>query len=814
MTPRSAFQLKVWHQKDDEFCSFLLLWDGGNKNIYVSLNYPKKLQKWYQRWQQRYFRFYEFPPPQTIGDSGSVNPGSGDPCNALREAEQNLIQEFQKWLGEGEVRKIQEQIRDEFTRIVQTSSKQEKRAGSHPGIDIFLTCNSDELARLPWETWQLAPERMPLGTVRIARTLGNSADISAVKRPLRRRRTRILALIGNDPKLPLHEDWKVLRSSLKSIADVHRVQWQPEDDVVQIKNKIAADISDRQGWDVLFFTGHSDETCTGGRLAIASNLSLSISELEDYLIEARENGLQLAVFNSCSGLPIATKLVELGMQVVVMREPIPDKAAQIFLKHFCQQLAARKDAHDALQHACNYLQFNEQFACPSTHLIPSFFSPARTVPFRIPSRWEQWQQWLPNRQEAIALFTILLFSSMFPVQNWLLDCRTFMQLLYRDTTKQLPHKVLPPVLLVAIDQESINRAIEEMEGFRVKPIDRRYLAQLVRRLSDLNAKVIGIDYLLDTQEPGTEKLAESLQFTLQQQETWFVFAIKEQDRWKVTKKIASSNWSLQGDMYLWNEAVELPTDATCTKPCPFAYLLALAHTLNQQPPQANVPKPNWYSPVDFQQQVSRYLNQAKGQDRIIAPLKRTYSPFGLRSIIDFSIPPDRAYKRIPAWDFLNLTVPNPELQQAIEQQVVIIAAGGYTDYTDIEADNFPVPLAVKYWCHSRHWQAQKKADCPRVFTGGETHAYMVHHLLLSHRVVLIPDFWMILIAAFLGKGTTLALLKQKHQQRQRRALVLVGATTAFGFVELQLYISAGVSIPWFFPSILFWAYIFPVLRQK
>jgi hypothetical protein len=605
-----------------------------------------------------------------------------------------------------------------------------------------------------------------------------------------------------------------LRSSLKSIADIHRIQWQPDDDVVQTKHKIAADISDKQGWDVLFFAGHSDETCTGGRLAIAPNLFLSISELEDYLIEARENGLQLAVFNSCSGLPIATKLVELGMQVVVMREPIPDRAAQIFLKQFCQQLAARNDAHDALQHASNYLQSNEQFACPSTYLIPSFFSPAHTVPLRIPSRWEQWQQWLPNRQEAIALFTILLFSSMFPVQEALLNLRTLIQFLYRDTTKQLPHSVTSPVLLIAIDRDSINRADEEMEGFRSKPIDRRYLAQLVKRLSDLKAKVIGIDYLLDTQEPGTEKLAESIQSTLKQQETWFVFAINEQDRWKVTKKIASSNWSLQGDMYLWNETVELPTDATCTKPCPFAYLLALAYTLNQQPPQANVPKPNWYSQVDFQQQVSRYLKQAQGQDKVIAPLKRAYSPFGLRSIIDFSIPPNRAYKRIPAWKFLKLTFPNPELQQAIEQQVVIIAAGGYTDYTDIEADNFPVPLAVKYWCHSRHWQAQKKADCPKVFTGGETHAYMVHHLLLSHRVVLIPGFWMIVIAAILGKGTTLALLKQKHQQRRQQVLVLVGATTAYGLVGLQLFISAGISIPWFFPSVLFWTYILPVLRQK
>ena len=107
----------------------MLLWDGGNKNIYVSLKYPKELQKRYQRWQQRYFRFYEFPPPQAIGNSGSINPDLGDPCNALREAEQNLIQEFQKWLGEGDVRKIQEQIREKL--------KQAMREKDQTALDTY-----------------------------------------------------------------------------------------------------------------------------------------------------------------------------------------------------------------------------------------------------------------------------------------------------------------------------------------------------------------------------------------------------------------------------------------------------------------------------------------------------------------------------------------------------------------------------------------------------------------------------------------------------------------------------------------------------
>ncbi|HEY9603516.1 MAG TPA: CHASE2 domain-containing protein, partial [Allocoleopsis sp.] len=673
MTPRSTFKLKVWHQQGDEFCSFLLLWDSGSKDIYVSLKYSEELQKRYRRWQKRYFEFYELRPPQPLEHSGALNPGFGDPGNVLQEAEQDLIKSFQRWLAEGEVRKIQEKIRDELSHIAQHSSEQGMAARERVGVDIFISCNSIELARLPWEAWELASERAPLGTVRIARTFAHSPEFCPVKKSLRYKRPRILALIGNDPELPLHKDWKTLRSSLKSIADIYRVQWQPDDGVIEIKNKIAADISDKRGWDVLFFAGHSDETSTGGRLAIASNLSLSIGELEEHLIEARENGLQLAVFNSCSGLPIATKLVELGMQVVVMREPIPHKAAQIFLKQFCQQLAEHRDAHDALQQTCYHLQSVEKFAHPSAYLIPSFFSPANTAPFRLePLGWKRWQTYRPTSR-GLALATLLLLSLMTPVQDWLLDRRVLVQAMYRNATNQLPPKMPPPVLLIAIDRESINQATATMDKFQVKPMDRRYLANLVTRLSTLGVKVIGIDYFLDRPEPNSEQLANSIQAAVKQQGTWFVLATSEPKGWKVTPTIASPNWSLQGDVNFYGWDVELPTDATCSQGCPFAYLLALAHTLNGNSSLVDLPQPQLQSHTNFQQDLSQYLDRGEEQQNAIAFLQRTYSPLRLRSILDFSIPPEQAYQRIPAWKFLNRPVPDPEFQDNLQQQVVIIA---------------------------------------------------------------------------------------------------------------------------------------------
>ena len=368
---RTVFELKVW-RKDEQSCFFLLLWDNRKKQQTASQPYSKDIQKWYQRWRQRYYRFYQLHSPHPLSNSGRLNPSSGDPGHDLMEAEKGLVQAFQRWLGEGEVRNLQQRIRDQFARITQSPQNPQDLGGAL-GVDIFLACDSDDMARLPWEAWPLAPEFASPGAVRIVRTAMNEPEGNRAKSVYRRGKARILAILGDDPGLPLQEDWKAVRS-LKSIAQVKRFIWQPEDAATTIKQEFAAKIRDSRGWDVLFFAGHSDDTAaTGGRMAIAPNVSLSISEIEEYLTQARENGLQLAIFNSCSGLSIANSLVDLGLQVVVMREPIRNDAAQSFLKPLCQQLAQHKDIHSALLTASQHLQSAERFAYPSAHLPAVIF---------------------------------------------------------------------------------------------------------------------------------------------------------------------------------------------------------------------------------------------------------------------------------------------------------------------------------------------------------------------------------------------------------------------------------------------------------
>lgn len=802
---RTVFELKILHRQNEQTCIFLLLWDDRTKQLNASLPYSQDVQKWYQRWRQWYYRFYQLSAPQSPSNSGRLNPGSGDLAHDLMEAERELVQAFQRWLGAGELRAVQQQIRDEVVRLTQVNpDSAQKTTDTQPGVDIFLACESNELARLPWEVWSLAWDVAPPGALRIVRTAMDTPDNHPTVQ-LHRRKPRILAVLGNDPSLPLQADWKAMRS-LAAIADIKRFHWLPDDSASTIKQKMAATIGDRQGWDVLFFAGHSDETAvTGGRLAIAPNVSVAISEIEDYLTQARQQGLKLAIFNSCSGLSIANSLVAIGLQVVVMREQIRNDVAQSFLKPLCQQLAQHRNIQDALLSASQHLQSAEKFAYPSAHLIPSFFSPYGTAAYRIPRfGWQrQLQSWLPTKREAIALTTVTLIGWMVPVQDMLLDLRTAAQASYRDLTNQIPSEP-PPVTLIAIDQTSLNRADETIEEFKIQPIDRQYLSTLIEQLAKANAKVVGIDYFLDTEEPKEDLLADAIRRTVQTKNTWFIFVSRDRDQRWPRDEIADPAWSLEADAYFYQGRVKLPKERVCTAAaCPFAYTLALAGTLTQEPSLNNGPQPALQNNIRFQEKLSLYLRQAD-LPTLQPFFDQAIPPRALPYITDFSIPPSRIYQRVPAWQFLS----NSTAFNDLSETVVIVASDRYTE----ARDQFSSPTAFTYWCRSRYPSGLNPENCPRDVTGGEHQAYMTHHFLRSHLIVLIPDWWLIWLSALFAKGVGLYLVKRPARQNQQIFSVLTGIV-GYGVFVLQIYISALVLIPILLPSLIFLLYIIPIIKE-
>jgi CHASE2 domain-containing sensor protein len=805
----SHFFLEV--ERIEQFCTFKLSWGKGQR-LTARVPYPETLTTFYRNWQATYLRFYNSALRARVDQSGVGVLPPIDWRTKLVQAEASLLAEFYFWLSDAKLLPIRSAIA--------------RAAAGEPNdavVNVFLTCEPIEVARFPWEAWEIGTEFGSSKTIRIARTPANIRE-EAAQRDFRRR-IRILAILGDETGLNFQKDREAVRS-LAAIAEIEFVGWQPGKSGTDLKAEISRTIADENGWDILFFAGHSNETVlTGGELAIAPDESILIQEIAPQLAVAKARGLQFAIFNSCNGLSIADALIDLGLsQVAVMREPIHNLVAQEFLLRFVQSLAEYKDVHEALLVACQSLKLEKNLTYPSAHLIPSLFRHPEAELFR-PKRvgiWQTLRKWLPqNRLEAIALSSLLLCSLLPPVQDLLMETRIGVQALCRQITRQIPpSNSPPPVLLVQIDQPSVYRY--PLDARKINPLDRTYLAKLLTQVQQIQPRVIGIDYILDSPTAEDGALQQAIREAVAQK-TWLVFAAEEvagQETTGIHPSIASLNQVLKGYANAFPWYLELlPADRSCHESCPFAYLLALAHTLNHQPSTTNLPQPTRDNLHNLRSQVVDYLAQQPPmtqslrfvQNARLSPMTTASEVVWqewLRPILDFSIPPEQVYQRVSAYQILDGSW-KAAANLPDSPSIVLIAQGGY-DQAGVNQpgqDNFAVPMAIA------HWRGQQ-ANSPnnRWFTGAEAHAYMVHHLLKQRLVVPIPDLWMIGLAAIAGRGIGL-LLRSKRRQRVG-AMGCIMATTVYGLVSLQLYVVPGIVLPWLLPSAMFWAYVLPTVRRK
>ncbi len=801
------FRLKI--QQIDRACLFELSW-GKGQQLTATLPYPDNLQQSYQRWQKAYLNFYRTALRGRIVATGKINPSPEEWHRQLVQAEAKLLSEFNYWLRSQELYEIRGKIAINAQKTTDIAKKY---------VNLFISCSSLTLARFPWENWELLQD---IRYIRLARTpvtikkTANSSNNS--KKPSK---VRILAILGDDTGLNFQQDLLAL-DSLKQIAEIKLLTGKANQTAAAVKQQICQALETERGWDILFFAGHSNETeITGGELAIASKVTIALSEITPQLEKAQQLGLKLALFNSCNGLSLANSLINLGLsQVLVMREPIHNQVAQVFIIKFLTELAQYQDVYDALKTTCTYLKEKQNLIYPSAFLIPALFCHPEAQLFRLkPWGWrQQLKKWLPNRVEAIAFTTLATISLFLPKNNVLLESRILIQSFYREFTHQIPPVTTPPVFLVEIDEESIIKA-----GINNPyPMDRRYLATIVERVTVLDAPIVGIDYLFDLPQPKNDPiLAQAIKNAVEQNNTWFIFAAIKNNKGIETgvnpqTGIASPNWSLQGYTNTLPQYVKLPESTYCPSRCPFNYLLAIASTLQQESLTTTLPQAQLNNQEDFRSQIINYLHQTDNNAltflKQVSPhplvnFMQNFNRVFLRPIADFSIPPDVVYDRLSAWQLLiDSKTAN---SYSFSQQIVIIAPGGYSQAGITPgADNFSVPLAVAYW-RGRYNLASAH---PSNITGSEANAYMIHHLLNQRLVIPLPDLWMILLTALLSKGLSLLLQKQYYHQKQW-ALGLISFPLIYGLIGLQLYISAAILIPWLLPSATFLIYIWPSLNR-
>lgn len=825
----NQFELRINYFKEQGQCLFELRW--GDRNCITKyLNFPKTLQNTYDDWRCAYLDYYQhFPRSQ-----GSPEPGKNpirtqatraivkqtkqikeplepkDRRIALVQAEAKLTNEFHYWLASPELEAICAEIRNA---AIATSQQD----GLLEPIEIFITCSPLAMARFPWETWNFGLGEPLVEAVRIARTSDNIRTSDDIKDsqslPPTRSKIRVLAITGEENGLDFSGD----KAALKALEPKVKIEfegWRGEtDNISDVKTRICEAIADDEGWDMLFFAGHSNEQpLLGGELGIAPSHAIALSEITPHLKTAKTRGLRLAIFNSCSGLDIADSLMAIGVHhVVVMREPIHNDVAHAFLSHLGHALAKHQDLQKALQATRKALQPKPNW--PSASLIPSVFTPPGNPWFRIPERgWKyEVRRRIPTWQETVCMGAILALGLLPPMQDLLLDIRVGAQALYRQVTTQVP-KTKSPVTLVQIDQTSLLEA--NVERY---PIDQGYVADILNALAKLDVPVVGVDYVLDnyrqsssaldaTQLAKTEQLKEAIQ-NVQVQDIALVFGYVEHDdprRGQISETLIDPELAVSGDISLIPWYLELPNSETdCdTSICPFSYQLALEFAQSQAEPEHLALNSEGLGAQTTDVVPSRQTWSERSQwlqNFHLPKITERVSPFGqlwFQPILDFSLPPSTAHNTIASRDLLNDALHDTPEFEKLNQSVVVLAAGGYEEagFEEEGQDNFTVPSGIAV-------QSQRET-----FTGGEAHAYMLHHLLERHLVYPLPDVWMILLAAWLGKEIsirTLQLKRNKWKQLQIGGLIVL----VYGMSGLQIYTMAGVLLPWFLPSLVYLGYL-------
>ncbi len=822
----NIFHLEV--QQVDKFCLFKLSW-GQGQQINTKVDFPEEISIYYQAWSDCYLNFYKTSLRGRVAARGNIAPPTIDWHAKLVDAETKLLYEFHQWLRSGNLYDIRS--------ILERAVVDQERLGSSLSVDVFLTCSPRDLERLPWEAWEIGIKFAATGKIRIVRKPWNILEPTVMPQNCNRK-ARILAILGDDTGLDFKAEKEALKS-LSRIATIEFVGWQPGKNIEVLRSEIVNAITDERGWDVLFFAGHSNETkLTGGEIAIAPDAALFLQELAPFLTIAKEQGLQFALFNSCNGLSLANGLINLGLsQVAVMREPVHNRIAEEFLVRFLQRLAEYADVHEALISACQYLKLEKHLTYPSASLIPSLFRHPNAEPFRFKRLGfiHKIKPWLPRQKEVIAVGIFAFISWQLPLQSKLIQQRVLVQAVYRQLTHQVSTSQNPPVLLVEIDDESIKKA----KISNPVPMNRGYLAQLVDKLSAMNAKVVGFDYILDRyQQENDQKLAKSFRAAVQKQGTWFVFAsiLNDKGVWlEVLPELAHPNWSLRGNMRGIDENLvymrTAPIDDASFRRPSLGFLLSLAYRLNINE-SFQLPPPQLKSPIDWLSQIKNNVKYTTNKDykelfssaARVQPLTQfsyQLKQMWLQPILDFSIPPEQVYKSIPAWKLLETSS-----AKLLEQKPVVLIAPGEYGEAGISGrgeDNFPLPPAVKYWRTLKN-----PSDLSRWFPGGGAHAYMIDHFLNQRIVTPIPDLWLVLIVALLSKGIIVSLEKENEEkmEKEKRVLSLLSntqgkflfllssGTLIYGLVSLQLYISAAIVLPFVLPTATLWSLVILTFSAK
>ena len=380
----------------------------------------------YQRWQQSYWQLGT--PTRLEARDGVTNVSTLSEMEHCRRLSRELRDRVHDWLDGNEFRPIREKI------LEQLNPQDQAR--------ILLQTQDPLLQRLPWYELQFFDSRYRHAEIGIC-----ALDYQQVSTPITQiKPVRILAVLGDVTGLNTQIDQALLSQILD--ADIHFLK-QPS------REEFNHYLWDGQGWDILFFAGHSSsrsdcEKIVGqrssqrssgeegsGEISLNATDKLTIPQLKHALKKAIDRGLNTAIFNSCDGIGLAADLASLHIpQVLVMREPVPDQVAHAFLQGFLESFAAGNSFYSSVREAREQLQGLEaDFPCATwlplivqnlaetpptwrslqgkSHLLGSPKDNPSDNASEVPAQTPRQQRWKTGLSSSIITATILLFARQF-----------------------------------------------------------------------------------------------------------------------------------------------------------------------------------------------------------------------------------------------------------------------------------------------------------------------------------------------------------------------------------------------------------------
>ena len=371
-------------------------------------------------------------------------------------------------------------------------------------IRILIQTENIQLQCLPWHLVDLFE---PYTKAEIAISRPNY-EIKQRNLTNLKSEVRILSIIGNSQGINTERDRKLLQELPHSFI---RLLIEPE------RQEITEQLWDSQGWDILFFAGHSNSSYDKktGCIQINQQDSLTTKELKYALSKAVERGLKIAIFNSCDGLGLARELADLKIpQVLVMREPIPDKLAQEFLNYFLTAYAGGASFYLAVREARDRLQgLENKYPC-ATWLPVIVQNPAE-----IPPAWQQLYQHnnINPRQpkissvlasSAIATLAVIGLRLLGILQTWELQAFDYL------SQKLPPESGDSRMLIIGADEQDIGSNKYNY------PLPDHVLAELIDKLQQHQPAVIGVDIFRDHAVLGQAIPAENSQHSLELKKYW------------------------------------------------------------------------------------------------------------------------------------------------------------------------------------------------------------------------------------------------------------------------------------------------------